>query len=60
RNAARILELETYLPIWPLAMIVFFTRNRQRLGDLFARTVVVERARPVSNARPEDGSSPGE
>ncbi len=60
RNAARILELEMYLPIWPLAMIVFFTRNRQRLGDLFARTVVVERARPVSNAPPEDGSSWGE
>jgi len=60
RNAARILELEMYLPIWPLAMIVFFTRNRQRLGDLVARTGGVERARPVSNAPPEDGSSWGE
>lgn len=43
RNAARMVELEPFLKIWPFLLIVFFTRNRQRLGDLLARTVVVER-----------------
>jgi len=42
RNVVRVLELEPYLRIWPLLLIVFLTRNRQRLGDLSARTVVVE------------------
>ncbi len=43
RNVARMVELEPYLKIWPFLFVVFFTRNRQRMGDLLARTIVVER-----------------
>jgi uncharacterized RDD family membrane protein YckC len=37
-----MIELEPFLQIWPFLLIVFFTHNRQRLGDLLAHTVVVE------------------
>lgn len=43
RNATRMIELEPFLKIWPFLLTIFFTRNRQRVGDLLARTVVVER-----------------
>jgi len=43
RNAVRLLELSPYLQIWPLLLMVFFTRNSQRLGDILAQTLVVER-----------------
>lgn len=39
RNLARIIELLP--PFAPLAILVILSRNRQRLGDIFARTVVV-------------------
>lgn len=42
RNISRMVELEPFLQIWPFMLIVFFTRNRQRLGDLLARTIVIE------------------
>lgn len=42
RNVSRMVELEPFLKIWPFLLIVFFTRNRQRLGDLLARTITVE------------------
>lgn len=44
RNVSRLLELEPMLQIWPFLLVVFFTRNRQRIGDLLARTIVVEGA----------------
>jgi uncharacterized RDD family membrane protein YckC len=44
RNLIRIIELEPLLKIWPLLVVVVVTRNRQRLGDVWARTIVVERA----------------
>jgi uncharacterized RDD family membrane protein YckC len=47
RNITRIIELEPYLQIWPFMMVVLLTRNRQRLGDLLARTVLVERHAPI-------------
>lgn len=43
RNVFKLVELEPMLKIWPFLLVVFFTRNRQRLGDLLARTIVVER-----------------
>jgi len=50
RNLSRILELETYLLVaWPFLLVVFFTRNRQRFGDLLAKTVVVERQQILSD-----------
>lgn len=54
RNAVRVAELEVYLPLWSLMLILFFTRNRQRLGDLLARTIVVEPGRPVSRNETDD------
>jgi uncharacterized RDD family membrane protein YckC len=47
RNVSRMIELEPFLKIWPFMLIIFFTRNRQRLGDLLAHTVVVERQTSV-------------
>lgn len=43
RNITKLLELEPALRIWPFMLVIFFTRNRQRVGDLLARTIVVER-----------------
>jgi uncharacterized RDD family membrane protein YckC len=59
RNILRILELEMDPPLLPLLLLAVLTRNRQRLGDIVARTLVVEH-RPVGQARPvkrgpEDG-----
>ncbi|HUW82004.1 MAG TPA: RDD family protein [Phycisphaerae bacterium] len=42
RNLFRVLELEIDPPLLPLVLLVGLTRNRQRLGDIVARTVVVE------------------
>ena len=44
RNLTRLVELEPLLWIWWALILVLLTRNRQRLGDILARTVVVERA----------------
>jgi len=47
RNALRLLELQP--PLWLLGFLVLLSRNRQRVGDLFARTVVI---RHVKTAEP--------
>ncbi len=44
RNALKILELQP--EVIALLAVVAVTRNRQRLGDLLARTIVVEPAQP--------------
>ncbi|MEW6250699.1 MAG: RDD family protein [Planctomycetota bacterium] len=46
RNAVRLLELAP--PLWLLAFLVVLSQNRQRLGDIFARTVVVRRLRDAT------------
>jgi uncharacterized RDD family membrane protein YckC len=51
RNVIRIIELELEPPLIPLLLLVVLTRNRQRLGDIIARTVVAEQ-RAVGQARP--------
>ena len=51
RNVFRILEMTP--PLWALNFLAVLTRNRQRLGDLFARTVVV---RGVAGAETSDTS----
>jgi uncharacterized RDD family membrane protein YckC len=43
RNLLR-LEVYPYFHFSPIVVLVLFTRNRQRLGDLAANTVVVEKA----------------
>ncbi len=41
RNLLRLVEMLP--PLWVLSLLVVLSRNRQRLGDIFARTVVVRR-----------------
>lgn len=52
RNLARLLELEPHLHLWPFVLIIFLTRNRQRVGDLLARTLVVEHRRIETQDEP--------
>lgn len=62
RNLTRLVEL---LPqFWILGLLIMISRNRQRLGDLFARTVAVryvasgaERLRGGEGRDPDDRSS---
>lgn len=59
RNVTRMVELEPFLKIWPFLLIVFFTRNRQRLGDLLARTITVEQqANVLADEQSGDESGP--
>jgi uncharacterized RDD family membrane protein YckC len=51
RNLLRVLELEINPPLVPLLLLVVLTRNRQRLGDIVARTLVVQQ-RSIGQARP--------
>lgn len=48
RNLFRFIEMMP--PLWVLGFLVVLSRNRQRLGDIFARTVVVRPARPPKPA----------
>jgi len=50
RNLSKIIELMPYLQIWPFMLVVFFTRNHQRMGDLLARTLVVEQQHVVASS----------
>ena len=43
RNAARVVEF----PFAPLVLLIVLTPGRLRPGDIFARTVVVERLTPA-------------
>jgi len=52
RNLIRFLELQP--PLWILGFLVLLSRNRQRLGDIFAGTVVVRRVR-ASTTPPPNG-----
>ncbi len=53
RNVLRFLELQP--PMWVLGFLVLLSRNRQRVGDIFARTIVVRTVRRV----PPGGAEPG-
>lgn len=56
RNALRLVEFFPLFQLWPTLILMLFTRKRQRLGDLLARTIVVERARlSQMTAPPADG-----
>ena len=54
RNVMRIVELERRLQIWPFLLVVFVTRNRQRIGDLLARTIVVTQIAPFADDSDND------
>jgi uncharacterized RDD family membrane protein YckC len=60
RNLSKIIELMPYLQIWPFMLVVFFTRNHQRMGDLLARTLVVEQQHIVAGSGEDfgDGQNP--
>jgi len=52
RNAVRFLELYPFATsVWTM-MLVLLTRNRQRLGDLIGRTLVVQRCETTRDASP--------
>lgn len=42
RNICRLVELEPYLQVWPFMVVLVVTRSRQRIGDLLARTLVID------------------
>jgi uncharacterized RDD family membrane protein YckC len=42
RNLFRIVELELYLLVWPFMLLLVLTRNRQRFGDMWANTLVIQ------------------
>lgn len=50
RNASRLLELLP--PLWVLGFLALLTRNRQRVGDIFARTVAVRRTSDANRPGP--------
>ena len=54
RNLARVIEF--HFP--PAVFLLAVTVNRQRLGDLLARTVVVERAEPNEREAGPDVADP--
>jgi hypothetical protein len=53
RNLFRVVELTP--PFWVLALVVLLSPNRQRVGDVFARTVVVRQARADEQQPPPEG-----
>ena len=58
RNLVRMIELFPLFQLWPTFILMLFTRNRQRLGDLLARTIVVEHL-PMSQVQdPPPGTEP--
>jgi uncharacterized RDD family membrane protein YckC len=48
RNLLRLVELFPYLRIWPFLLVIFFSPYSQRVGDLLARTIAVERRQPLN------------
>jgi len=60
RNITKLIELEPALLIWPFMLVIFFTTNRQRIGDLLARTIVVERQPGLEQAEPKEPNPPGD
>ena len=60
RNLVRLVELFPLFQLWPTFILMLFTRNRQRLGDLLARTIVVEQVplSQVQNPSPESEPRP--
>ncbi|MHC4090405.1 MAG: RDD family protein, partial [Planctomycetota bacterium] len=61
RNVVRFVELFPAFQLMPAILLIILTRNRQRLGDLVARTLVVERrAAAASDQGPDAGGGAGD
>lgn len=56
RNVARMIELYPMMAFAVTAILVVMTRNRQRVGDLLARTVVVEKIPSPPSEEPAQDS----
>ncbi len=56
RNLCRLIELLPHF--WVFAFLVVLSRNRQRLGDILARTVVVRRLRLPAGKEPREPTDP--
>ncbi len=56
RNLSKLVELEPVLKFWPFLLVVLFTRNRQRAGDLLARTLLIERQTTFASGGGDDRS----
>lgn len=64
RNLLRFIELYPAMQFAPTLIFVLMTRNRQRIGDLVARTVVIERSAapqitPSTASTRDEESEPG-
>lgn len=66
RNALRFVELFPLFQLWPSFILMLFTRKRQRLGDLIARSIIVQRlpssprpAQPAAHQDPSDSEQTG-
>ena len=58
RNAFRILELTPQF--WILGFLVLISRNRQRLGDIFARTVSIRSTDDAPDESAAESADPGD
>ncbi len=55
RNVLRGVEFFPFLDLLPTLVLIFLTKNHQRLGDLMGRTVVVQRmSEPAPKREPAD------
>jgi len=55
RNAMRLIEMMPQF--WIFAVLVILSRNRQRIGDVFAQTVVIRPAAPWPRADADDDAA---
>ena len=54
RNLMRLVEMFPAFDFMPAIVLILVTRNRQRLGDLVARTVVIQQLAPPSTTEHSD------
>lgn len=56
RNLIRVIEMFYLFQLMPAIILILLTRNRQRLGDLVAGTIVVERTFPADTPEGRDSN----
>jgi uncharacterized RDD family membrane protein YckC len=57
RNVFKVVELLP--PFWIFAFVMVLSRNRQRIGDIFAYTLVVRQREATAERPPQDKPPPG-
>ncbi|MCG3137012.1 MAG: hypothetical protein HJJLKODD_00853 [Phycisphaerae bacterium] len=58
RNICKAVELAPIFKGWPVVLLILLTRNRQRIGDLLGRTLVVELVELPDETLPAATDSP--